>query len=541
MNRYTPGYCVLTVSLLFSLAPSRAISQETSPLRNASLTVNVVNEARTAALSTPLPDLSAFSVAKVRNGVPSNLTGSVSVGTTDGERFLDETFHKARRKAFELKQGTTDLQVIKVQSGAVTLNQLVEQIGDESIASSELGIVTLKLPVLIQPGSALIVDGKQTPEVRLSTDRGAFLANAGSLYVLDAKVSSWDEAEARSTAYLKKTSFRPFIASYIRSRTYLVGSSFHDLGYAAPTSYGLSLSSEPERDNEAPMSDWPTGIIIGNDFRGLLYGFYSYEARDVVLLNNSYVDNVMYGIDPHDRSTRLIISNNTVTGTRERHGIIGSRGISGSFIVDNITHHNNGSGIMLDRHCRQNVIRGNLCYENGQGIAIYESKENVIENNLIALNKKSGIRIRNSSLITVVGNTIVGNLDYGVDLYSKRLDDHDKRMAKGDLYEQVVEASLYDNWISGNRGLAKARQLHALRLGGVRQDLDVADIRSKLGVAVLQLDTENDRKFGGDLALISEPLQRVFEGEQPILEVVPDLGASIDTTTNLNDPVRSKY
>lgn len=536
MNIFLTGLRLFSCSLLLSVAAFPATSQEMSELDDASLTVNVVREARQNTRTNALPALSDFTAVNVRRRMPNDFDSSVSVGTTEGERFLDETFRNDRRRTFELKQGTGTLQVIKVQNGAVSLDQLVDQIGDDTIVSNSLGIVTLRLPVLIQPGAALIVDGDKTPQLRLSTDRGAFLANAGSLFVLDAQITSWNEAEAKSTTYAEKNAFRPFIASYIRSQTYLVGSSFHDLGYAAPTSYGVSLSSEPDRGDKASSGDWPTGILVDNEFRGLYYGFYSYEARDVVLWHNSYVDNVKYGIDPHDRSTRLVISDNTVTGTRERHGIIGSRGITQSFIVDNITHHNSGSGIMLDRQCSRNVIGNNVCYENGQGIAIYESSDNIVTNNLIALNKSSGVRIRNSTQITVENNTIIGNLDYGIDIYSKRLDDHEKRERRGDHYKQVVEAACYDNWISGNRGLAKARQLHVLRLGGVRQDLDLADIRSKLKLPVLRLDTGNNQKFGGDLASVSEQLQRVFDEGNPILEVTPDLDASLDSTTHSHDP-----
>ena len=75
-----------------------------------------------------------------------------------------------------------------------------------------------------------------------------------------------------------------------------------------------------------------------------------------------------------------------------------------------------------------------------------------------------------------------------------------------------------------------------LRLGGVRQDLDLADIRSKLGLYGLRLNTDNDRKFGGDLALISEQLQRVFDEGNANLEVVPDLGESVDATTMRDCP-----
>ena len=104
-------------------------------------------------------------------------------------------------------------------------------------------------------------------------------------------------------------------------------------GIPCSTSYGISLSSEPEREEPSKIAEWPTGVIVGNEFHGLYYGFYSYEARGVAIVGNRYSDCILYGIDPHDRSTELVIAQNTTTGTRERHGIIGSRGVSDSFIL----------------------------------------------------------------------------------------------------------------------------------------------------------------------------------------------------------------
>ena len=154
MNIYLTGFRLFSCSLLLSVAPFPVASQVKSGLDNASLTVKVVREARQNTPPTPLPDLSDFTAASVRRRVPKDFHGSVSVGTAEGERFLDETFRKDRRRTFELKQGTGTLQVIKVQNGAVSLDQLVDQIDDDTIASNSLGIVTLRLPVLIQPGAA---------------------------------------------------------------------------------------------------------------------------------------------------------------------------------------------------------------------------------------------------------------------------------------------------------------------------------------------------------------------------------------------------
>jgi poly(beta-D-mannuronate) C5 epimerase len=314
--------------------------------------------------------------------------------------------------------------------------------------------------------------------------------------------------------------FRPFIASYIRSRTFLAGSTFHDLGFHAPTAYGLSLSSQPERDRGEVSEDWPTGEIVGNVFRGLYYGFYSYEARDVAIVGTTYVDNIRYGIDPHDRSTRLIIARNTTKSTRQRHGIIGSRGITDSYIFDNTCIDNTGSGIMLDRHCSGNVIAGNRVGRNGQGIAVYESPDNLIDNNIIFMNTKSGIRVRNSTEIVAQRNLLVGNGDYGFEVYAKRLDDHEKRMARGDRYGKRTGISIHGNTVTGNQGgCLKGSKIEYLGMSGVCTDLGDLGSMADILPANERLNVDDDQRFGGELKPFSSQLERVFDADKPVVEM----------------------
>jgi len=467
-----------------------------------------------------LPDVSGYSVESVLSHVPAERSGTARIGPTDGEPILSETFRKDRRKGFQERQGSESTRVIKLQGGAITLDEVARQLDDETILSIDGDIATLRLPILVKSDATLIIDGKVTSELRISTDKGAFIANAGSLYILQAKVISWDEQNSTPSEYRNKNDFRPFISSYIRSSTFLVGSTFYHLGYHAPTSYGISLSSQPERGDPSKIDDWPTGVLVGNEFHGLYYGFYSYEARGVAIIDNKYIDCVLYGIDPHDRSTELIIARNTTTGTRERHGIIGSRGIRNSFIFDNISYANAGSGIMLDRQCSGNVICDNTVFSNGQGIAIYESFSNVIANNLVVQNKKSGVRARNSSDIVVVGNEIVANGDYGLEVSAKRLDDHSKRAERGDTYDQTVSVSIFDNVVAGNKGgLIKGLNVSHMLLSRVDTNPDLIRVEKATGLSRLRMETDDDHSFGSELKRYSARLERVFDESTPLVEL----------------------
>jgi len=474
--------------------------------------VTVSDEAFALDLDYTLPDLTEFTPQSTRKNLPGDYSGTASVGPTEGERILSETFRKDRLPGFKKRQGTAATQAIKLEGGAITLREVVRQIDDEAVLSAEGSVVTVRLPILIKPGASLIIDGQDTAEVRLSTDRGALVANAGRLYVIDAVVTSWDEQESTATTFRNKQEFRPFLASYIRSQTYLAGSTFRHLGYHAPTSYGVSLSSQPERENPRKKSEWPTGSIIGCQFEGLYYGFYSFEARGVTILDSKYTDSIVYGIDPHDRSTELVIARNTTTGTREKHGIIGSRGVCDSYIFANRSYGNNGSGIMLDRQCNGNVICNNKVYRNGQGIAIYESSANVIANNLLVENKKSGIRVRNSEEIVLASNRVVGNGDYGIEVSAKRLDDHAKRTGRNDEYVEAVEVTMHDQRVSLNRrGIIKGNNVSYLGMSQILTDVDLSNVEAEVGLKLNSVPPTADTRFGSGLKPYAEQLGRVFD------------------------------
>lgn len=502
----------------YSVLLFRSASQHKESLGE--VVVMVTKDSPVTPVDHELPDISDYSVENILNQVPVEHTGTARISTSEGEPILSETFRKDRLKDFQKRQGSESTRVIKLQGGAITLEEVARQLDNKKILSIDDGIVSLRLPILVKQDAILVIDGKTTPQVRLSSDRGVFIANAGCLYVLRTKVTSWNEKKGEPSPLSDKGDFRPFISSYIRSSTYLAGSTFFDLGYDATTSYGISLSSQPERDDPSKSQDWPTGVIIGNEFHGLYYGFYSYEARAVKIIDNKYINCILYGIDPHDRSTELVIAQNTTTGTRERHGIIGSREVNNSFVFDNESYSNAGSGIMLDRQCFGNVIYNNRVFDNGQGIAIYESFSNQIANNLVVQNKKSGIRARNSSDIVVFKNEIVANGDYGLEVSARRLDDHENRIDRGDTYDQSVSVSIIDNVVTGNRGgVIKGKNVTYLCLSRVGTDSDLTRIKAETGLSELTLYTGDDYLFGSELKQHSVQLGRVFDESTPFVEL----------------------
>lgn len=462
------------------------------------------------------PDLSGYTVEAVRGRLPERFEGTVSLTLAEGESLLAEAIRRERGEDLRRRQNREDLQTIVVEGGAVTLTTLVEQLKETGHATLDDGVVTLRLPVMIRQDATLVIDGEQTRTLRLSTDHGAFLANGGKLYVLNTEVLGWDEAAGGPSRYVAKDRFRPFLASFIGSETYLAGSRFAHLGYAAATAYGVSLSTQPERIHGQPTDDSPSGWLIGNEFDDLYYGFYTFEARDVALVDNTYYRSVVYGIDPHDRSVRLLIAGNTVQGTREKHGIIGSRGVRDSVIYGNTSHGNAGSGIMLDRQCERNVIASNRVYDCGQGIAIYESSGNRVLGNLVAGNQKAGLRIRNSKQIEASGNTLVDNRDYAYEITAKELTNRSTSGARNDGYEIGVEASFVGGRLSGNRGLAKSMGPLDILFARIETKVDRTEVAHSLGSPLAEARLESsDSKLGGELVGQEDQLRPAYTQNGP--------------------------
>jgi parallel beta-helix repeat protein len=134
---------------------------------------------------------------------------------------------------------------------------------------------------------------------------------------------------------------------------------------------------------------------------------------------NTFAENIEYGLDPHDDSDYLTISDN-IFRENGNHGLICSVECNNLVIVNNRSYSNGkpagsggasapkGNGIMLHRNVNGALIEGNTVYNNFQdGIAIFDSHEAVVRNNIVANNATSAIRLSvGSSGNLVESNTL---------------------------------------------------------------------------------------------------------------------------------------
>lgn len=412
---------------------------------------------------------------------------------------------------FAERQRSANPQVVYFEEGVAGLAALHDRLAEQGVTDvivKQGKTYTLRKPLVIGPKAALLITGEEVDDLRLSEERGAYIVNAGRLFVVETRVTGWREAaDAPAVSnYANSEKFRPFIMSWSRSKTYLAGSVFTALGYSNSKSYGITVSAGPERmlRFRPERIKRPTAIIVDNSFRNLYYGFYCYEADNVALIGNEYVDNIVYGIDPHDYSRHLTIAYNTVYGSQKKHGIIISRQVNDSVMVGNICFENQGSGLMLERLSGGTLVYANTSFANIQdGMTVYESNCNISAGNGFFANGRMGVNVRNSVDVGIFYNDIVGNAGAGIQGYRSDLRAdavQKKRDFALDPYSDMVGFSAVGNLIEANdRGIhvdgVSALYLRANRFIHQSPHLFRGDWLPRLSQIAAKNDLEKDGVF----------------------------------------------
>lgn len=384
-------------------------------------------------IATPaLPDLSGYTVAALEAKLQRQPAGRAVV---------KEMLHEPALQAFiggneHLREWVVRQKrmprAIFIEQGYLNGAELARQLPGSVFAETAPGVYLARLPIVVRPGATLHLD-RATRELRLSQEAGAFLVNDGRLFITGSQVSGWREQGGTPAAWRSAREFRPFIVAWGGSETYVADSVIRSLGYAAAKSYGFSLASV------SPRMPGGRGWVLDSRFIDLWYGFYSDQGEDLVLRGNTYQDCLAYGIAAHDRSRRLIIAENEVFGTRLHHGIDMSRGVGDSWIVNNRSHHNQQSGIVLDHGSANNRLVFNEAYKNqADGIVLAESSHNLLWQNRSTSNARHGIRVRNSEEIGLQDNLLAANGRSGIYGHAQALAGGRSRLSLRMVGDQLV-------------------------------------------------------------------------------------------------------
>ena len=207
----------------------------------------------------------------------------------------------------------------------------------------------------------------------------------------------------------------------------IVDSDLGFLGYNAAESYGVSYkargcgASTPAICNVLDVF----GTQTGSTFHDNYIGTYTWGAKDMQFDHNKYTHNKYYGLDPHDDSDYLTITNN-IFSENGNHGLICSQRCDHLLIRGNTSSHNTSAtaethGIMLHRGVTDTVVENNIVENNstGGGIVVFDSVGNTIKGNTVTGNKY-GLRFSvGTKDLAVKDNTVKGSLQYAVYTYKR--------------------------------------------------------------------------------------------------------------------------
>ncbi len=400
-------------------------------------------------LATPkLPDISGYTAEAIAAKIVRSKAGKISVRRMMQEDALKDFIGGDNKMAEWVVRQHGIPQAIFVDDGYMNLKDVAKKLPKYVIETAP-GVFLARLPIVVGRHGILEID-KQTQELRLSQEAGSFLVNDGQLFVRDTKITGWREKDNGPATFTSPKEFRPFLLSWGGTETYIANSKIASFGYANSKSYGVSISQYTPNMAKVLKRPEPTGWIVGSEFSDMWYGFYCYETRDFVVKGNTYKDNIVYGIDPHDRSHGLIIADNRVHGTRKKHGIIISREVNDSFIFNNRSYDNHLSGLVIDRNSVNNLIAHNEIYQNHtDGITLYESADNLLWGNKVISNRRHGIRIRNSVNIRLYENVAMANGLTGVYGHIKDLTNTDRDI-KLDPFDAQVSLIVVGGELAGN-------------------------------------------------------------------------------------------
>lgn len=396
-----------------------------------------------------LPDLSGYTAAAMEKKIVRTKPGKISIRRMMQEDALKDFIGGDNKMAEWVVRQHGIPQAIFVDDGYMNLKDLLGKVPKQYLSETSPGVFLAKLPIVVGRKGILEID-KRTQELRLSQEGGSFLINDGQLFVRDTKITGWSEKANGPALFKSPKEFRPFLLAWGGTETYVANSKMASFGYANSKSYGVSISQYTPNMAKVLKRPEPTGWIIDSEFSDMWYGFYCYETTGFVIKGNTYKDNIVYGIDPHDRSHGLIIADNTVYGTKKKHGIIISREVNDSFIFNNRSYDNKLSGLVIDRNSVNNLIADNEIYRNHtDGITLYESGDNLLWGNKVISNRRHGIRVRNSVNIKLYENVAMANGLTGVYGHIKDLTDTDRDIAL-DPFDAKVSLIVVGGELAGN-------------------------------------------------------------------------------------------
>jgi len=278
----------------------------------------------------------------------------------------------------------------------------------QAFTTTSTGAVLVHYPVLIAPGATLIIDASATPTVLLRSDTSGYASVTALSSTLDLRgtparplrVSSYDLST--SGPDLTVTDGRAYLQTRGGTLTLRATKADH-LGFAIGRSSGVAWLGQ----GTTPAS----GGAAWSTFQNNHFGAYAFAARGLVITHSAFLDNDIYGFDPHDGTNDSVVSD-SVAARNGRHGFIFSRGCRHNTLRNDEAYDNGVAGFVIDdghvaqdgnpRHAVAVPSDGNAlihisAHDNGiVGVSIEGGTENSLEASQVE-NNKYGVWVKNAA------------------------------------------------------------------------------------------------------------------------------------------------
>ncbi len=244
-------------------------------------------------------------------------------------------------------------------------------------------------------------------------------AEWGTIDVRETLITSWNEntnsvdgdtSDGRAFIHVRSRMAPDGTAN--ESTMNIIDSEVRYLGYLAGESYGLVWKVLGKTFDTTDVYGDIQNSYIHHNYMGV----YTYGAFGMNITGNEVAFNESYGIDPHDDSDSLVITDNFVHDNGN-HGIICSQRCD-HLVISNNTSIRNRHGIMLHRDTNDSFVENNIVTDNRDtGIVLFESHNNIVRNNEVRRNRH-GIRLSIGSHDNLIeNNTVTDSVKYGLYLY----------------------------------------------------------------------------------------------------------------------------
>ena len=276
------------------------------------------------------------------------------------------------------------------------------------------GALVLRNTLLVTTGAELVVDSTTVPTLLLASSPVGYVTVRATYSSL--RFHGHPGAPLTVASYDPTTEHRDDDRHDGRAYVLARGSDM-DIRHATLSDLGFATNGHTSGVGWKGAEGRPaTGGASDVTFQRNYFGAYSAEARGLVIARSAFLDNVIYGFDPHSNTDDTLVTD-SVAARNGRHGFIFSQSCDGNVVRDSEAYLNGGTGFMIDdgipphgpeRVSDRNTLLRVSSHDNGDvGIVVEGGTGNRVEQAVVT-NNEDGIWVRDGAARTeLIGNRVV--------------------------------------------------------------------------------------------------------------------------------------